>query len=95
MPVVNVYSTSVTTENISRFELLAWVNACLHVSSVQQLIQRQLYRGELQSNLTKIEEMGTGAAYAQLTDFLFPGQIQLKKVKWNSRLEVDWMNNWR
>ncbi|KAI1703923.1 calponin homology (CH) domain-containing protein [Ditylenchus destructor] len=77
MPVVNVYSTSVTSENISRFELLAWVNDCL------------------QSNLTKIEEMSTGAAYCQLTDLLFPKRILLKKVKWNSRLEVDWLNNWR
>ena len=62
MPVVNVYSTSVTSENISRFELLAWVNDCL------------------QSNLTKIEEMSTGAAYCQLTDFLFPNRVPLKKV---------------
>lgn len=29
--VVNVYSTSVTSENISRQELLAWVNDCLQV----------------------------------------------------------------
>ncbi|KAL7075909.1 hypothetical protein ACQ4LE_004605 [Meloidogyne hapla] len=77
MPVVNVYSTSVTSENVSRFELLAWVNNCL------------------QSNLTKIEEMASGAAYCQLTDFLFPTRVPLKKVKWNSRQEVDWMNNWR
>nr|CAD2178272.1 unnamed protein product [Meloidogyne enterolobii] len=77
MPVVNVYSTSVTSENVSRFELLAWVN------------------NSLQSNLTKIEEMATGAAYCQLTDLLFPTRVPLKKVKWNSRQEVDWMNNWR
>jgi len=31
MPVVNVYSTSVTSENVSRFELLAWVNNSLQV----------------------------------------------------------------
>uniref|UniRef100_A0A914GQD0 Uncharacterized protein n=1 Tax=Globodera rostochiensis TaxID=31243 RepID=A0A914GQD0_GLORO len=77
MPVVNVYSTSVTSENTSRFELLAWVNDCL------------------QSKLTKIEEMATGAAYCHLTDFLFPSKVPLKKVKWNSRSDVDWMNNWR
>jgi RP/EB family microtubule-associated protein len=65
--IVNVYSTSVTTENTSRHTLLAWVNDCL------------------QSKLTKIEEMSTGAAYCQLTDFLFPTRIQLKKVKWNGR----------
>ena len=49
----------------------------------------------LQSNLTKIEEMATGAAYCGLTDLLFPGSCQLKKVKWNSRHEIDWINNWR
>uniref|UniRef100_A0A914Y7D4 Uncharacterized protein n=1 Tax=Panagrolaimus superbus TaxID=310955 RepID=A0A914Y7D4_9BILA len=49
----------------------------------------------LLANLTKIEEMATGAAYCGLTDYLFPGSLQLKKVKWNSRHEVDWINNWR
>lgn len=54
---VNVYSTSVTTENLSRHDMLAWVNDCL------------------MSNLTKIEEMCTGAAYCQFMDMLFPGSI--------------------
>lgn len=39
--------------------------------------------------------MSTAAAYCQLTDFLFPGRVPLKKIKWNSRLEVDYINNWR
>lgn len=39
--------------------------------------------------------MGTGEAYCQLTDILFPGIIQLRKVKWNSRKELDWIANWR
>jgi RP/EB family microtubule-associated protein len=75
--VVNVFVSAVTPENISRHELLAWVNATL------------------QSNLTKIEQMSTGAAYCALTDVLFPGKVPLKKVKWNTRQEVDWVNNWR
>ena len=33
---VNVYSTSVTTENLSRHDMLHWVNDCLQVK----------YRGE-------------------------------------------------
>lgn len=49
----------------------------------------------LQSNFTRIEEMASGAAYCQLTELLFPGKISLKKVKWNSRSEVDWIANWR
>ncbi|VDP13994.1 unnamed protein product [Onchocerca flexuosa] len=77
MAVVNVYATSATTENLSRHEMLMWVNDCL------------------QSNFAKIEEMHTGAAYCQFTDFLFPGSIQLRRVKWNSRLELDWLSNWK
>ncbi|KJH42519.1 hypothetical protein DICVIV_11494 [Dictyocaulus viviparus] len=75
--VVNVYATSATTENLSRHEMLMWVNDCL------------------QSNFTKIEQLHTGAGYAQFTDFLFPGSISLKKVKWNSHLELDWLGNWK
>ena len=29
---VNVYSTSVTTDNLSRHDMLAWVNDCLATS---------------------------------------------------------------
>ncbi|GMT27240.1 hypothetical protein PFISCL1PPCAC_18537, partial [Pristionchus fissidentatus] len=75
--VVNVYVSAVTPDNISRGQLLAWVN------------------DSLQSALTKIEEMSTGAAYCQMTDLLFPGGLVLKKVKFNSRNEVDWINNWK
>uniref|UniRef100_A0A1I7XHM6 Calponin-homology (CH) domain-containing protein n=1 Tax=Heterorhabditis bacteriophora TaxID=37862 RepID=A0A1I7XHM6_HETBA len=77
MSVVNVYTTSATTENLSRHEMLMWVNDCL------------------QSNFTKLEELHSGAGYAQFTDFLFPGSIPLKKIKWNSHLELDWLSNWK
>uniref|UniRef100_A0A0K0EPM9 Calponin-homology (CH) domain-containing protein n=1 Tax=Strongyloides stercoralis TaxID=6248 RepID=A0A0K0EPM9_STRER len=49
----------------------------------------------LQTNLTKIEEMCTGAAYAQLTDMCFRGKIPLKRIKWNSKHEIDWISNWK
>uniref|UniRef100_A0A1I7XRL7 Calponin-homology (CH) domain-containing protein n=1 Tax=Heterorhabditis bacteriophora TaxID=37862 RepID=A0A1I7XRL7_HETBA len=75
--VVNVYVSAVTQDNISRHDLLAWVNCTL------------------QSNLCKIEEMSTGAAYCQLTHLLFRDGINLKKVKWNSRNEMDHINNWK
>ncbi|KAF1586078.1 UNVERIFIED_CONTAM: Microtubule-associated protein RP/EB family member 3, partial [Eudyptes robustus] len=75
--VVNVYATSATTDNLSRNELLAWVNDCL------------------QSNFTKIEQLHSGAGYCLFTDFLFPDSLPLKRVKWNSRLELDWLANWK
>uniref|UniRef100_A0A0K0F2T5 Calponin homology domain-containing protein n=1 Tax=Strongyloides venezuelensis TaxID=75913 RepID=A0A0K0F2T5_STRVS len=73
----NVYATSVNFYNISRHELIAWVNS------------------SLQTNLTKIEEMCTGAAYAQLTDMCFRGKIPLKRIKWNSKHDIDWISNWK
>lgn len=75
--VTNVFVSAVTPENISRQQLLAWVN------------------DSLQSNLTKIEEMSTGAGYAQLTDRLFPGSIPLHKIKWNSKSDLDHLQNWK
>lgn len=74
---VNVFNTSVTNENLSRHEMLAWVNGCL------------------QSQMGKIEEMGSGAAYCQLMDMLFPGVIQLKRVKFNSKQEHENINNFK
>ncbi|KAB1262193.1 Microtubule-associated protein RP/EB family member 1 [Camelus dromedarius] len=59
---VNVYSTSVTSDNLSRHDMLAWINE------------------SLQLNLTKIEQLCSGAAYCQFMDMLFPGSIALKKI---------------
>lgn len=75
--VTNVYVSAVTQDNISRHELLAWVNSTI------------------KANFSKIEEMSTGAAYCQLTHLLFRDGISLRKVKWNSRNEMDHINNWK
>ncbi|KAL7076415.1 hypothetical protein ACQ4LE_004707 [Meloidogyne hapla] len=48
----------------------------------------------LKANLKTIEELASGAVYCQITDFLFPKRVPLANVKWNSRKEVDWINNW-
>ena len=31
----------------------------------------------------------------EFTDFLFPDALPLKKVKWNSKNELDWLANWK
>jgi len=74
---VNVYSTSVTTDNLSRHDMLAWVNDCLS------------------SKYTKIEEMCTGSAYCQFMDMLFPGSVALKKVKFKTNLEHEYIQNFK
>ncbi|XP_063079714.1 microtubule-associated protein RP/EB family member 3-like isoform X2 [Engraulis encrasicolus] len=74
---VNVYSTSMTIENLSRHDMLAWVN------------------DSLQLTYTKIEQLCTGVAYCQFMDMLFPGCILLKKVKFQARLEHEYIHNFK
>ena len=73
--------------------MLSWVNDCLT------------------TKYSKIEELCTGAAYCQFMDMLFPGMIfisfevvniehvagsvQLKKVKFNTKLEHEYINNFK
>ncbi|XP_016111867.1 microtubule-associated protein RP/EB family member 3b isoform X1 [Sinocyclocheilus rhinocerous] len=74
---VNVYSTSMTIENLSRHDMLAWVN------------------DSLQLNYTKIEQLCSGAAYCHFMDMLFPGCILLKRVKFQAKLEHDYIHNFK
>eukprot|EP00092_Neocalanus_flemingeri_P003187 GFUD01003405.1.p1 GENE.GFUD01003405.1~~GFUD01003405.1.p1 ORF type:complete len:290 (-),score=106.18 GFUD01003405.1:449-1282(-) len=74
---VNVYATSGTTENLSRHDMLAWVNDCI------------------QTKFAKIEELCSGAAYCQFMDMLFPGSVQVKKIKFNTKLEHEYITNFK
>ncbi|KAM4603170.1 microtubule-associated protein RP/EB family member 1 [Discoglossus pictus] len=74
---VNVYSTSVTSDNLSRHDMLAWINE------------------SLQLNLTKIEHLCSGNAYCQFMDMLFPGSVTLKKVKFQAKLEHEYIQNYK
>jgi len=74
---VNVYATSGTTDNLSRHDMLAWVNDCLH------------------TRYSKIEELCSGAAFCQFMDMLFPGSVQVKKVKFNTKLEHEYITNFK
>ena len=82
---VNVYATSGTTENLSRHDMLAWVNDCVQVGccsifNPNSLFLKYQWLTLLQTKFAKIEELCTGAAYCQFMDMLFPGSIQIKKV---------------
>ncbi|MCL4122699.1 UNVERIFIED_CONTAM: hypothetical protein GTU68_053629 [Idotea baltica] len=74
---VNVFSTSSTAENLSRHDMLAWVNDCL------------------MSNYTKVEDLCSGSAYCQFMDMLFPGCIIVKKIKFNTNLEHEYIANFK
>ncbi|XP_043232721.1 microtubule-associated protein RP/EB family member 1-like isoform X1 [Amphibalanus amphitrite] len=74
---VNVYATGQTTDNMSRHDMLAWVNNCL------------------EANFGKIEELCTGAAYCQFMDMMFPGSVLMKKVKFQTNLEHEYIQNFK
>ncbi|NP_001268962.1 microtubule-associated protein RP/EB family member 1a isoform X2 [Danio rerio] len=74
---VNVFSTSVTSENLSRHDMLTWINE------------------SLQMNHAKIEQLCTGAAYCHFMDMLFPSCLPLKKVKFQAKLEHEYIHNFK
>lgn len=38
-----------------------------------------------QLNLTKIEQLGSGAVYCQVVDVVHPGKIAMNKVNWKAK----------
>jgi len=77
MAAVNVYHTSVTTDNLSRNDILQWINSAL------------------ETNYGKIEDLCTGAAYCQFMEMMFPGSVRTKRVKWNTKLEHEYIQNFK
>jgi len=74
---VNVFSTTATTENLSRHEMLLWIN------------------DSLATNYSKIEQLCSGAAYCQFMDMLFENCVPIKKVKFQAKLEHEFITNWK
>jgi len=77
MAAVNVHSTNNQSDNLSRQDMLAWVNDSLHTS------------------YNKIEEFSSGAIYCQFMDLLFPGSLALKRVKFQTKLEHEYISNFK
>lgn len=91
---VNVYQTSATSENLSRHEMLSWVNESLEADfkKVEELCSGQY---EIRMLIFKLIFSILGAAYCQFLDLLFPGSIQLKKVKFRTNLEHEYIQNFK
>lgn len=49
----------------------------------------------LHTHYTKIEELCSGAAYCQFMDMLFPGCVSLRKVKFKTNLEHEYIQNFK
>ncbi|XP_028740176.1 LOW QUALITY PROTEIN: microtubule-associated protein RP/EB family member 1-like [Peromyscus leucopus] len=72
----------------------------VYLTSVTNDTQRQhdmlaWINESLQLNLTKIEQLCSEAAYCQFMDMLFPGSTALKKVKFQAKLEHEYIQNFK
>lgn len=124
---VNVYSTNVTSDNLSRHDMLAWVNDCLQAQfgSIQELCTGMLCANDgnnhnhsmfiiavaqttnsINIGLTEcaydrlilnsiIVVAIVGAAYCQFMDMLFPNSVPMKRVKFRTNLEHEYIQNFK
>lgn len=150
---VNVYSTSVTSDNLSRHDMLSWINESLQINytKIEQLcsginshpsfahdvyqrlepVSQPIITAWISKGTRKIvcnvkwppfslclsyallfiiqyfhyctwvfliEEIfyfHTGAAYCNFMDMLFPGCLPLKKVKFQAKLEHEYIHNYK
>ncbi|KAH8387452.1 hypothetical protein KR093_007141 [Drosophila rubida] len=49
----------------------------------------------LNTNIGRIENLCTGAAYCQLMDILFPGTVRIRRVKFTCNQPFEYINNFR
>ena len=49
----------------------------------------------LKLSYTKVENLCTGAAYCQLMDMIWPGLVNLKKVKFDAKHDYEFIENFK
>ena len=49
----------------------------------------------VQLNLTKIEQLGSGAVYCQVIDVIHSGAVNMSKVNWKAKNDYEFIQNLR
>ncbi|EKX31904.1 hypothetical protein GUITHDRAFT_61115, partial [Guillardia theta CCMP2712] len=49
----------------------------------------------LQISYTKVEQCANGAAYCQIMDAIYPGEVPMKRVIFDAKLEHDCVKNYK
>ncbi|CAG9332403.1 unnamed protein product [Blepharisma stoltei] len=49
----------------------------------------------LKLNIAKVEHLASGAAYCQIIEAIYPGQVQMHKVNWQAKHEYEYINNFK
>ena len=99
MAAVNVFSTSVSSNNLSRQELVQWVNDSLelNIKKIEHLCTGAVY--------CQFMHMLFGCEFSicnvkffvafLLCFFLLSAKMPIKRVKWKSKLEHEYIQNFK
>jgi RP/EB family microtubule-associated protein len=52
-------------------------------------------QGKYQPSLQRVEDLCTGAVYCQIIDSIYPGTVQLSKVKFHAKVEIEFIHNFK
>jgi RP/EB family microtubule-associated protein len=63
--------------------------------SVSKTVILDWLNQDFQLQLSKIEQCATAAVYCMIMDKIFPGTINMKKVKWNAKFDYEWLENYK
>jgi len=63
--------------------------------AVSKVALLQWIEETFQLKYVKVEEVASGAFYCQVLDYLYPGQMRMNLVNWNSKLDYDWLANFK
>jgi RP/EB family microtubule-associated protein len=63
--------------------------------AVSKVVLLQWIEDTFQIKYAKVEEVASGAFYCQVLDYLYPGQMRMNLVNWNSKLDYDWIGNFK
>ena len=77
---------SATGDNIGMMEGAFFVGRKAILDWINEFLQR---------NLGRIEETCTGAIACQLCDALYPGKVNMSKVRWDARADFEYVANYK
>lgn len=46
-------------------------------------------------NITKVEQLSSGAVYCQILDIIHPGKVPLSKVNWKAKMDYEFVYNFK
>merc|ERR1711981_7677 len=93
-----ICGNSISTVYIAKNYTMAAVNVYTTNQTSENLSRKDFIdwiNNSLDLNIKKIEELASGQVYCQFMDMLFPGCLPLKRVKFGTTLEHEYISNYK